>query len=164
MTGSKVLVALRVDASPDKAFDVFTREIGSWWQPNPLFHFTPRSPGVVRFEGRAGGRFVEELPNGKVFEIGRIKVWEPGARLVFGWRPATFKPGQDTEVEIRFEPIGEETRVTVEHRGWDSVPAPHVARHGFPNVVLLKREGEWWHILLARLSAHLSTSRATLDS
>jgi len=164
MTGSKVLVALRVDASPDKAFDVFTREIGSWWQPNPLFHFTPRSPGAVRFEGQAGGRFVEELPNGKVFEIGRIKVWEPGARLVFGWRPATFKPGQDTEVEIRFEPIGEETRVTVEHRGWDSVPAPHVARHGFPNVVLLKREGEWWHILLARLSAHLSTSRATLDS
>ena len=155
MTGSKVLVALRVAASPKEAFDVFTSEISSWWQPNPLFRFTPRSPGTVRFEGQAGGRFVEELPNGKVFEIGRIRIWEPGARLVFGWRQAAFRPEQDTEVEVRFELIGGETRVTVEHRGWDSVPAEHVARHGFANAVFLKREGEWWHVLLARLKARI---------
>jgi hypothetical protein len=30
-----------------------------------------------------------------------------------------------------------ETRVTVEHRGWDSVPQEHVARHGFPDAVFL---------------------------
>src|SRR5690242_18005903 len=97
MTGSKVLVAVRVAATPDEAFDAFISEIGSWWQPNPLFQFTPRSPGVVRFEGQAGGRFVEELPDGKVFEIGRIKIWEPGARVVFGWRQAAFRPDQNTE-------------------------------------------------------------------
>jgi activator of HSP90 ATPase len=114
----------------------------------------------VRFEGQAGGRFVEELPNGKVFEIGRIKIWEPGARVVFGWRQAAFRPDQNTEVEVRFEPVGDETRVTVEHRGWDTVPIQHVARHGFANVVFLRREGEWWHVLLARLGTHILAGRS----
>ncbi len=148
---SKVIVALRVPASPERAFDVFTREIALWWRPSPMFAFTPRSPGVMAFEPGVGGRLTETLPSGKVFEIGRIRVWEPGARLVFGWRQATFAPDQDTEVEIRFEAVGEETRVTVEHRGWDSVPAEHVARHGFPTAIFLRRHGEWWQVLMAAL-------------
>ena len=148
---SKVIVALRVPASPDRAFDVFTREIALWWRPNPTFPFNPRSPGVMAFEPGVGGRLIETLPNGKVFEVGSIRVWEPGARLVFGWRQASFAPGQDTEVEILFEAVGEETRVTVEHRGWDSVPTEHVARHGFPNPVFLRRHGEWWQTLVGAL-------------
>jgi uncharacterized protein YndB with AHSA1/START domain len=150
---SRVLVALRVAASPARAFEVFTAEVGQWWRPNILFQFTPRSPGVVAFEGGLGGRFIETLPNGKVFEIGRITAWEPGVRLAFGWRQATFAPDQQTEVEVRFEPVGDETRVTVEHRGWDSVPATHVARHGFPDALFLRRCGEMWSALLQSLGA-----------
>ena len=148
---SRVLVALRVPASPERAFEAFTADIGLWWRPNPMFNFTPRSPGVLAFEPGEGGRLTETLPTGKVFEIGRVRAWEPPHRLVFGWRQATFQPGQDTEVEVRFEAVGEETRVTVEHRGWDSVPTAHVARHGFPNGVFLQRHGEWWQNLLAAL-------------
>ena len=136
---SKVLVSLRVAASAERAFAAFTREIGQWWQPNMLFAFTPRSPGVVALEPFLGGAFTETLPNGKRFEIGRITAWEPGARLAFTWRQATFRPGQQTEVEVRFEPVGGETRVTVEHRGWDSVPQEHVARHGIPDGAFLQR-------------------------
>lgn len=33
---SAVLVSLRVAATPQRAFDVFTREIGLWWRPNGL--------------------------------------------------------------------------------------------------------------------------------
>jgi hypothetical protein len=145
---SAVYVALRVKASPMRAFEAFTREIGLWWRPNGLFDFTPRSPGVMSFEGGEGGRLIETLPNGKVFEVGRIKVWAPGQRLVFGWRCATFQPGLDTEVEVRFEAVGEETRVSVEHRGWEVVPQEHVARHGFPLAVFLAREAEWWRAML----------------
>ena len=148
---SRVLVALRVPASPERAFSAFTADIGLWWRPNPLFNFTPRSPGVLAFEPGEGGRLTETLPTGKVFEIGRIRAWEPPHRLVFGWRQATFRPDQDTEVEVRFEAVGDETRVTVEHRGWDSVPRPHVARHGFPDAVFLHRHAEWWRDLLAVL-------------
>lgn len=154
---SRVVVALRVKASAARAFDVFTREIDAWWRPNDLFQFTPRSPGVLALEPPSadgqGGRFTETLKNGKVFEIGRVKVWAPGERLVFGWRQATFAPGQDTEVEVRFESLGEETRVTVEHRGWDSVPADHVAKHSFPETIFLRRHAEWWRDLLEAMCA-----------
>ena len=148
---SSVFVALRVKATPERAFTVFTSEIGLWWRPNRLFSFTPRSPGAMAFEGGEGGRLIETLPNGKAFEVGKIRVWAPGERLVFGWRCATFEPGLDTEVEVRFEAVGEETRVSVEHRGWDGVPQEHVARHGFPLTYFLTREAEWWRAMLRGL-------------
>ncbi len=69
---SRVIVSLRVAATPLRAFEVFTREIGTWWQPNELFRFTPRSPGRIALEAGEGGRFTETLDNGKVFEIGRV--------------------------------------------------------------------------------------------
>jgi uncharacterized protein YndB with AHSA1/START domain len=149
---SQILVSLRVKASPLRAFETFTRDIALWWAPNPLFRFTPGSPGKLAFEPHEGGRFTETLDDGEVFEIGRIRVWEPGQRLVFGWRQASFGPDQGTEVAVTFEPVGAETRVTVSHRGWDSVPIEHVARHGFPEAIFLRRHGEWWQRLLARLA------------
>ncbi len=153
---SRVIVSLRVAASPDRAFEVFTRDVGLWWRPNSFFDFTPRSPGLVSFEGGLGGRFVETLPSGKVFEIGRITAWEPGVRLAFGWRQASFTPDQHTEVEVQFERVGAETRVTVEHKGWDTVPAEHLARHGFPDTLFLRRHGEWWNALLAALKQEIA--------
>ena len=144
---SKVYVALRVKASPERAFSTFVGEIGAWWRPNGLFQTTPRAPGVLAFEAGEGGRLTETLESGKVFEIGRILVWEPPARLVFSWRQANFPPDLHTQVEVRFEAVGEETRVSVEHRGFDQVPEG-AARHGFPDEVLLMRLAEWWRALL----------------
>ena len=148
---SKVFVALRVKASPARAFEAFTGEIGAWWRPNGLFQTTPRAPGRLAFEPGPDGRLIETLANGKVFEIGRILAWEPPERLVFTWRQANFPPDLTTEVEVRFEAVGEETRVSVEHRGFDRVPEG-AARHGFPDQALLMRLGEWWQDLLASLA------------
>jgi uncharacterized protein YndB with AHSA1/START domain len=154
---SSILVSVRIAAPAQEVFDAFTSDIHLWWRPSPLFRFTPRNGGVLSFEGGEGGRFVETLPSGKVFVIGRIRVWQPGERLVFGWRQATFAKDQDTEVEVRFEALGEnETRVTVEHRGWDSVPQAHVARHTMSNVVFLRRHGEYWRSLLESLAGRLT--------
>jgi uncharacterized protein YndB with AHSA1/START domain len=148
---SKVFVALRVKAAPERAFAVFVEEIGAWWRPNRLFQTTPLAPGRLAFEPGPGGRLTETLAGGKVFEIGRILAWEPPARLVFTWRQASFPPDLATEVEVRFEAVGEETRVSVEHRGFDRVPADSAARHGFPDQALLLRLGEWWRDLLDAL-------------
>ena len=71
---SSVLVALRVKASPARAFDVFTQEIGVWWRPDPLFEITPRGDGRLKFEGGEGGRVITELPNGKIY------VWDASPR------------------------------------------------------------------------------------
>lgn len=143
---SRVLISVRVKSTPARAFEVFTRDISLWWRPNPEFAFTPRSPGVMAFEDQA--RLVERLASGKVFEVGRVTAWEPGVRLTFGWRQATFAPGQNTKVEVTFEAVGDETRVTVIHSGWDSVPREHVAKHGMDNAYFQKRHGEWWRALI----------------
>ncbi len=152
---SRVFVALRLPATPARAFEAFTREIASWWLPDPLFPITARGDGELAFEPGVGGRLVTRLSNGETFEIGSISVWEPGKRLVFGWRQASFSPQQSTEVEVLFEPVGTETRVSIEHRAWDTIPQRHVARHGFPEHVTLQRVADWWRASLATLRTRL---------
>ncbi len=139
---SKVYVALRVKASPERAFALFVDEIGAWWRPSPLFETTPR-PGRLSFEPNEGGRLIETRQGGKVFEIGRIRVWDPPRRIIFSWRQASFPLDLHTEVEAAFEAVGAETRVSIEHRGFDQVPSG-AARHGFPDDVLLVRLAEFW--------------------
>ena len=156
---SRIVVALRVAATPERAFDVFTREIGAWWRPNALFRFTGQEAGRLAFEPGDGGRLIETGADGTIFEIGRITAWQPGARLAFTWRQASFTAGQVTDVEVRFEPVGDETRITVEHRGWETVPQDHVARHGFPDALFLRRHGEWWQALLASLRSRPGSGR-----
>ena len=51
--------------------------------------------------------------------------------------------------------MGEETRVTVEHRGWDEIPQDHVARHGFELMLFQRRQAEHWRALLSSLDAKL---------
>jgi uncharacterized protein YndB with AHSA1/START domain len=154
---SKVYVALRVKATPERAFAAFVEEIGAWWRPSALFETTPR-PGVLSFDvpdaQGEGGRLIETRAGGKVFEIGKIIVWEPPGRLAFTWRQANFPPDLTTEVEVGFEAVGEETRVSIEHRGFDQAPAG-AARHGFPDQVLLMRLADFWRAQIAAVGAGL---------
>ena len=154
---SQVFVSLRVPATPARAFEAFTREIASWWRSDRLFRITPEGDGELAFEPRVGGRLVTRLPDGKSFEIGRISVWQPGKRLVFTWRQANFSPEQSTEVEVLFEAVGSQTRVSIEHRAWDTIPQRHAARHGFPEQITLQRVADWWRGSLAALRTRLST-------
>lgn len=147
MSGSAVIVSRRVAASPAAAFTAFTDGIVHWWQSHPLF---PLEAGQIGFEE---DRLIAFLADGTLFEVGVVTAWEPGARLALSWRFPSFGPGDTTEVEVTFEPVGEETRVTVTHRGWDSLPPRHAARHGFPLDALQLRLAEHWRALLARLAA-----------
>ena len=152
---SKVYVAMRVRATPERAFRAFVEDIGVWWRPSTLFQTTPR-PGVLSFEPGTGGRLVETRAGGKVFEIGRISAWEPPRRLVFSWRQANFPLNLHTEVEVGFEAVGDETRVSIEHRGFDQVPGESAARHGFPDAELLLRLAEFWRGHLSAIDEGLS--------
>ena len=53
---------------------------------------------------------------------------------------------------MRFEATGTQTRVTVEHLGWDGIPPEHAARHGFPLATFQRRFAEWWQVLLRGLA------------
>jgi uncharacterized protein YndB with AHSA1/START domain len=153
MTGADcVLVALRVTATPERAFDAFTQEIGQWWRPDPLFRITPWGDGTLAFEGGEGGRLVSRLDNGKTFEIGRVTAWARGARLAFDWRQATFPRDLNTRVEVTFEAVADETRVTVRHFGWTALPREQAARHGFPDAITQQRVADWWRRSLAAMA------------
>ncbi len=156
---SKVFLSLRVPADPLCAFEVFTQEIGSWWQPSGLFQVSAAGDGRLAFEPGVGGRLLTTFEDGSSFEIGRISAWEPGRRLVFAWRQASFSAEQSTEVEVGFEAVGDETRVSIEHRGWDTIPRRHAARHGFPQAATLRRAADWW-----RNSLHALRARVALRS
>ena len=150
---ASVIVALRVRAAPLRAFDAFTSEIGRWWVPNPLFTLTSRGDGRLRFEPGEGGKLVTTLPDGEEFEVGRITVWQPGERLSLSWRQASFAPSQSTELDVRFEAVGDETRITVQHSGWDTIPRNHVSRHTLDLLLFQRRQADHWRALLISLKA-----------
>jgi uncharacterized protein YndB with AHSA1/START domain len=155
--GSRVLLAIRVDATPARAFAAFTEEIGQWWRPNGLFQFTRGRSGVLSFEPGSNGRLIETYEDGTVFIIGEVRVWAPPRRLVVTWRQDSFAPDQSTELHVRFDEAGEQTRITVEHFGWDTIPQRHAARHGFPLGAFQLRFAEWWQVLLRNLRDRASS-------
>ena len=101
-----------------EVFDRFTAGIGQWW---PLEHFSygGERAGDLILEGHAGGRFFERFRDGEEHEIGRVLVYEPPHRVVFTWTQANW--AGPTEVEVRFFPEGDGTRVELEHRGWERI-------------------------------------------
>ncbi|MDJ0847486.1 MAG: SRPBCC domain-containing protein [Myxococcota bacterium] len=164
MSGTdSVSASTTVDVDPATAFAVFTEEIDAWWGHGPRFRWRPRRGGRLRFEPGAGGRLVEVYDDGDddAFEVGRVLVWEKAERLVFEFRARNFEPGQATEVEVRFEAVGQATRVTVEHRGWDALPPDHPARHGHEGPAFRTMMGLWWGDLLESARRHVSARGGT---
>lgn len=105
----------------DRAFEVWTGRIGTWW---PKDH-TVSAEGdlIVVLEGRAGGRIFERRTNGLEHDWGVVTIWEPPNRLGYTWH-LNREPTDATEVEIRFLPLGiDATTVEIEHRGWERLGA-----------------------------------------
>lgn len=135
MTTDRVRVSTVVRTSPGTAFTLFTSEIDAWWR-RASRHRSAAAASIVRFQD---DRLVEVSDEGST-ELGRVLVWQPGNRLVLAWQGPHWAPAEHTVVEITFEPEGDGTRVTVEHRGWTDAPTGSAAA-----AVI----GLWWGDLLA---------------
>jgi uncharacterized protein YndB with AHSA1/START domain len=124
--GTAVRQTVLVQAPPERAFEVFTAGMSSWW---PLdSHSIGERPMVAAvIEPRTGGRWYERGDDGSECDWGEVLAWEPPHRVVLAWRLSTewaFDPTIHTEIEVRFEPQdGGATRVTLEHRGLDAYGA-----------------------------------------
>jgi uncharacterized protein YndB with AHSA1/START domain len=136
-------VTTHVEVTPEDAFEVFTAEVDLWWRRGPRFR-GGGDASVLAFEGTGAARTLVERGDGGSFEIGRVQVWEPGRRLVLDYRLRNFAAGERTEVEVRFEPHGSGTRVTLEHRGWETIRAKHPARHGLSGEAFESMIGLHW--------------------
>ena len=106
-----------VAAPVERAWKVFTSEMGTWWPSETHSVGTARTRDVV-FEARHGGKIFERWDDGTESTWGEIDVWEPPQRVRFSWQPNHDRPAA-TEVEVTFVAHGEGTLVRLEHRGWE---------------------------------------------
>jgi uncharacterized protein YndB with AHSA1/START domain len=145
----RVTTVLAVD--PATAFAVFTEEIDAWWRKGPRWRPVAHPQGAMRLEPGVGGRLLEvygERPDERA-ELGRVRIWDPPARLVLQWRERSYAPGEETEVEIRFAPREDGTLVELEHRGFAALRDDHPTRRGLGRGPAFEASlALWWGDLL----------------
>ncbi len=127
-----VRASVVVAAPIERAFSVFTEDIGSWWPPDHHILQAPLSEMV--FEPRAGGHVYDRGSDGSECRWARVLAYEPPERVVFSWDISTrwqieTDPERTSEVEVRFlAESPDRTRVELEHRklerhgeGWEAM-------------------------------------------
>ncbi|MGO9058532.1 MAG: SRPBCC family protein [Candidatus Binataceae bacterium] len=139
--------SIKVARAPEVAFEVFTAKIGAWWPLKEGFTFGGERAQDVFMESREGGRFYERYSDGTEFEVGRVTAYEPPRLLVFTWRAPDWEA--QTEVEIRFIPDGNGTRLELEHRGWELGAKISGRRDGYDG---------GWDTVLARYASSVDTN------
>jgi hypothetical protein len=112
-----------VRVEPAVAFEIFTTNIGSWWHPGSHYWNDADRAVRIELEPGVGGRFREIYDDAtdEAFEIGRVTLWDPGARLTLTWRETSWDPGETTIVDVVFERVEVGTRVTLTHSGWTQI-------------------------------------------
>ncbi len=154
--GDRARISVTVGVPPPLAFEIFTEEINLWWRRGIKYRHSRCGHGLLRLEPRVNGRLFESVDGGHgahVFEVGRVRVWEPPRLLAFTWRNASFADDELTEVEVAFSPAPAGTLVTVTHHGWSALRADHPARHGMQGAEFSRMIGLWWGEQMSSLRA-----------
>lgn len=107
---------LLVPLPVEKAFALFTAGLDSWW-PYETHSIGGEKVETAVLEERVGGRWYERHSDGEEHEWGTVTAWDPPSRFAVDWQVSPNVLG--SEVEVRFTPEGDETRVELEHRGWE---------------------------------------------
>jgi len=118
MTIKPVVKTVTVKASPERAFEAFTANMGKWW---PRTHTIGAAPfEAVVMEPRVGGRWYERAADGVETNWGKVLVWDPPRRFLLAWQISAdwaYDPNLLTEVEVTFEAKSDgATVVALEHR------------------------------------------------
>ena len=129
-TDTVVRGSVEVQAPIERAFEVFTQEIGRWWDPN--HHILKAELAEMVFEPRVGGHVYDRGVDNSECRWARVLAYEPPHRLVISWDinarwELETDPEKTSEVEVRFLAQGpDRTLVELEHRklerhgeGWE---------------------------------------------
>jgi uncharacterized protein YndB with AHSA1/START domain len=147
MSGDAARVSVTVAVPPPLAFEIFTAEIDRWWRRGSKFRHAGNRGGFLRIEPLLGGRLFESIDGDAgpyVFEVGRVRVWQPPTHLSFTWRNANFAEHEQTEVDVAFAATKSGTLVTVTHRGLSALSPEHPARHGLQGAQFSRMIALWW--------------------
>jgi len=106
-----------VGVTVERAWAVFTEEMGSWWPlaSHSISHEHGGTPDGVVVEGRVGGAIYETIADDHL-AWGTITEWEPPRRLGVDW---TVSPGVTTHWTATFSPTATGTRVELVHTGFE---------------------------------------------
>lgn len=110
-------ISRRFAAPRERVFRAWTEPgaLAVWWWPwNPMIAIDLRPGGAYRYTA--------DHPQGGTIAIsGEFLEVEPPARLVYTW--VWDGEARGTRVTVEFRERGQETEVTVEHAGFDTVAA-----------------------------------------
>jgi uncharacterized protein YndB with AHSA1/START domain len=113
--------SVHVSCTPSRAFQAFTAEIGQWW-PLATHSVAQDQARSVTIEPRVGGRVFETDAGGGQSDWGEVLEWAPPHRFAMSWHPGrAAASGQIVALTFVAEASG--TRVTLRHRGWESLGA-----------------------------------------
>ena len=142
-TDTTVSTSIDVDVAVDRAFNVFTEDIGSWW--NPDHHIIEAKFARMVFEPRVGGHIYDVGEDGSECRWATVLAYDPPRRLVFSWNISLewvleADPARASEVEVTFEERpGGGTHVVLTHRelrrhgeGWESMRDAVASDGGWP--------------------------------
>jgi uncharacterized protein YndB with AHSA1/START domain len=110
--------SVTVSAPPTRAFDLFTRDIGTWW---PLeTHSVGHARAVsVTFGAAVGDPIVETLADGTTESWGTVLELDRPRRLAIAWH-AGRAADETTRVEVNFSDDGNGgTVVELVHSDWE---------------------------------------------
>jgi uncharacterized protein YndB with AHSA1/START domain len=137
--------SVTVNATPERAFEVFTAGFNSWW-PIETHHIGEADPAEAVIEPRTGGRWFERGVDGSECDWGFVTAWEPPHRLLLAWHLTPEyafdpDPAQATEVEVRFTATEDGTLVELEHRGFEKYGDPEKIRES------VSQKGGWGDLM-----------------
>jgi uncharacterized protein YndB with AHSA1/START domain len=113
----EVRKTLTLAVTPERAFEVFTAGVATWW-PLRTHSVAEENAETVIIEPKLGGRFYERAVNGTEHEWGVVTAWEPPGRFACTWHPG-YAEAEAQDVDVRFVPDGDGTRVELVHTGWE---------------------------------------------
>jgi uncharacterized protein YndB with AHSA1/START domain len=122
-TTTAVRRSVTVQAPPERAFEVFTAGMATWW-PMESHHIGEKMAVDVVIEPHAGGRWFERDGDGGECDWGFVTEWDPPHRVLLAWHLTPDyefdpDPAKSTEIEVRFTPQDGDTLVELEHRGFE---------------------------------------------
>jgi uncharacterized protein YndB with AHSA1/START domain len=104
-TEASVRTSVTVEAPVERAFDVFTKDMKSWWPPEHHILASELVDTVV--EPEPGGAMYDVGADGSTCRWGTVLAYEPSTRFVFQWNitlqwQIELDPAKTSEVEVRF--------------------------------------------------------------
>ncbi|HYZ64248.1 MAG TPA: SRPBCC family protein [Acetobacteraceae bacterium] len=152
-TDTAVRCEVTVDASLERAFDVFVAAFDSWWPRSHTIAAAEMAEAVI--EPRAGGRFYERGVDGSETVWGEVLTYDPPRAITLSWHIGGDWQLEDaaSEIQVSFTPNGAGTKVALAH--------DHLERHTAAEALRAAVGGEGdggWNDLLKRYSEAVSAA------